>query len=610
MSEVHDPRERDEPALSTWERTLHDSVSESEPWSLLEELAELRRLSPSEDEQRAAELLETRFETYGIPYERYDPEFWLSVPEAAAVRTLNADGDTGVEFSGREADFEDEKPPVKGLAYSDDETVTGEAVRVDVPDAGDADEVLGKTAVDLSAYDLNGKIALVDSMILAKGFLEAVEETGADGLIMIHPNQDEPHVSTAMPIWGAIPRKDQREMVPDMVYTVVSRTVGDELLAQLERELTPEFEVSTDVTTGWFECPLVVATVPGEAEPENDDFVLLHGHLDSWYYGATDNATGNAGMVECARVLNQHRNRLRRDLWIAFWPAHEGGRYGGSTWFVDEFAHQLYDNCLAHVNFDSPGVADATEFEEMTVWMAEADRLCREAIDDVAGKDATENRPRRSGDYSFYNLGLTGMLALSSSIPQEVREERGYHPVSGSGGNSEAWHLSTNTLDKADPDVLVRDIRVYLVILARLLESDRLPLDYRRTIGHHREMIKEYDEEAGEHFDLSPVLSELGALADAVDTLYDRIDARDIDPAAANDAVKSLSRRLIPLDFTEDGRFQQDPAMYRPPYPKLAPVVELPELDGNDYRFRRRNLRRAVNDITHQLRTARRELPR
>jgi hypothetical protein len=73
--------------------------------------------------------------------------------------------------------------------------------------------------------------------------------------------------------------------------------------------------------------------------------------------------------------------------------------------------------------------------------------------------------------------------------------------------------------------------------------------------------------------------------------------------------MKRLSRHLVRVNFTERGTFEQDPAMHRPPYPRLEPATTLDELAGNDYRFRERNLKRAVNHVVHELREARRELP-
>ena len=47
--------------------------------------------------------------------------------------------------------------------------------------------------------------------------------------------------------------------------------------------------------------PVVVAEIAGQIEPER--FVLVHGHIDSWHVGIGDNATGDATMLEIARVL-------------------------------------------------------------------------------------------------------------------------------------------------------------------------------------------------------------------------------------------------------------------------------------------------------------------
>jgi hypothetical protein len=596
--------DREEPNLEGFEQTLYDEVSREKPWDLVEKFSKLRRLSPSDDEQAAAEYIVDRFEEYSVPYERYDPEFWLSVPESASISTL---GDPGETYSGDERNWKEERPSVKTLAFGGSGTVSGEVVHVELPETESDKDALEAASFD-SDVDIEGKIVLVDQMVAAKQFFKSVEEAGAAALVSIHPHPEEPQITTATPIWGAIPDPDQRDWTPEMVNITVSRTVGDRLLELLDDQSTLEVEVTAEHTDGWFECPLVVGKIPGEAAPSNDDFVLLHGHLDSWYYGVTDNATGNAGMVEAARLFNNHREELRRDLWVAFWPAHEGGRYGGSTWFVDEFAHELYDDCVGHVNFDSPGVKDATEFN-LTCWMTEAEEICLNAIGDVAGKEARAERPPRAGDYSFYNLGVTGMLALSSGIPEDVREERGFYPVGGSGGNSEAWHHTTDTLDKADPDVLLRDIRVHVVLLSRLLRDEVLPLNYARTVRHHREIVSEYADHASDHFDLTPVLDELDTLESAMNDFYDAIEGGDVDPTTANETMKKISRHLIPVNFAERGRYRQDPATLRSPYPGLAPATELPDLEGKEYRFTRNHLRRSRNEAIHALREARRLLP-
>jgi hypothetical protein len=198
---------------------------------------------------------------------------------------------------------------------------------------------------------------------------------------------------------------------------------------------------------------------------------------------------------------------------------------------------------------------------------------------------------------------------LSSSIPADVREARGYHPVGGCGGNSNAWHLSTDTLDKADPEVLVRDIRVYATVLARLLREEVIPLDFQYTVERHREIIDEYQDVAGDHVDLSPVAEDLATLEDAISTFYDAIDAGEISNEAANDALTEIERHLVRVNYVSEGKFEQDPALGRPPYPSLAPAVELPELSGDEYKFQKVHLKRAKNDVRHELRQALEALP-
>jgi hypothetical protein len=582
--------DREEPNLSGFERTLYDEVSAEEPWALVEEFATLERVSGSADERAAAEYLTGRLDALGIDHERHDPELYVSVPESASLRVT--------------APTEREFDAVKTVAFSASRTVTGEVVHVEPPEMESGGLALNATFDDLDA-DVEGKVVLVEANYLSREMIRDIEDRGALAIVGIQLHPEEPHEGIATPVWGAQPAPGEADRIPDIVVTNVSRTVGEEL-----RDLAAdgiEVEVSASAPRRWAECPLVVADIEGGADPD-DDFVLLHGHYDSWHCGVTDNATGDAGLLELARVFDAHADELRRDLRVAWWPAHSTGRYAGSTWYADEFAEELDERCVAHVNMDSPGARDATEFTDMVCWMSEGDALCRDAIDDVCGKAATENRYKRAGDASFLNIGVTGLFMLSSNIPQAVREARGYHPIGGSGGNSNAWHLSTDTIEKADPDVLVRDVRVYATVLARLLRADVVPLDHRHTVETHRETVAEYD--AASDVDLSRVREELDALADDLEAFYAAVDAGDVDPTTANETVKALSRRLVRVNYVTEGKFEQDPALGRPPYPLLAGVTALSGDDTDEERFRRTHLRRGVNAVVSELKAARAALSR
>jgi hypothetical protein len=587
--EEYELYDRSEPALDGVERDIYDAISADVPWELVERFADLERVSGSADEREAAEYVLDRLDEFGVSHERYDPELYLSVPESASLRTTTPEAET---FDA-----------VKTVSFSPTATVAGELQAVGGSSAESHDDLLGAELGDIS--DVEGAVAVLDGLLPIDAIHE-LDDAGAAAVIVVHPHECEPHEGIATPIWGGAPEPGQEDLVPDVPILTVSRTVGDRLYELLETGPV-EVELETETTTGWRECPVVVARIPGEADPDDDDFVLLHGHYDSWHVGVADNATGDAGLLESARVFEEFRDELKRDLWVAWWPGHSTGRYAGSAWFAEEFALDIEERCIAQVNMDSPGAVDATEFEDMVVWMPEADGLARGAIDDVAGKEARENRPPRAGDYSFNNLGVSGLFMLSSNIPEEVREARGYHAVGGCGGHADAWHLTTDTLDKADPDVLVRDIRVYATAVARLLREDVPPLDHRHTVERHRDIVAEYDDESP--FDLAPVRSELDELAAAVEELYADVEAGRVDPETATDAVRRLSRRLVRVNFCTEGPFEQDPATDRPPYPSLEPATDLGELSGDDRKFLEVQLRRARNDVVHRLRAAREELP-
>lgn len=597
--------EDDAPHLSGRERELFEAVSRERVWTDLERLCEFEREPGTEDERRAAGYLTDRLEAAGIPYDRHEPEFWLANPRSAS---LEAAGPIDLAY-----DDGGHRPSIKARPFSGSGCVTGQVTTARVP-AEAAETLLWEAPLsEICAIhgDVENRIVLVDVdpafplfgyIQLATRLVRTFERRGALGAVLVYPNDPEPRYAIPhTPIWGAVPGPDETDLVPSLPILNVARSVGDELLAGTEADEPLRVTIEADVARRWVTSPIVVAEV--QALTDTDDFVLLHGHLDAFDVGATDNATGDVTMIECARVLHEHRNALERNLRVAFWPMHETGKYQGSTWYADTFAHDLLDNCVAHVNVDSTGVADATEFGS-AVWMPEAADLCRTAIADVAGKDAEGGRPPRAGDQSFENLGVTAMLMTSSTIPEPIREERGYLPGSGSGGNSEIHHLSTNTIDHADPDVLVRDTGVYLVIAYRLLARDVLPLDYQRTVERHREVVDKYDDDAGETFDLSPVRSRLDRLDDRLDALYEAVDSDHVDAERANETLKRVSRHLVRPSFANRGRFEQDLAVGRPPYPGLRPATELPSLDEDERRFRTVHLVRTRNAVIQELREA------
>jgi len=336
-----------------------------------------------------------------------------------------------------------------------------------------------------------------------------------------------------------------------------------------------------------------------------EEFVLLHGHLDSWHVGIGDNATGDATMLELARVFWQRRDRLSRSLRIAWWSGHSHGRYAGSTWFADTFAIDLARHCVAQVNCDSPGCRWADTFNNLSA-MSEAEPFVDAVIRETTGIAPQMERPHRAGDYSFNGIGLTSFYMLSSTMNDELRAEKGYYAVGGCGANIQ-WHTEGDTLEIADRTNLLRDMRMYGTSVLRVLNAPLHPFDWTQTTAEFRRSLDAFQAAAGEDFDFGPAQRELAALDEALRGLYTRAAAGTADAGRFNFAQRRLARLLIPVNFSRMQGFYHDPALTVPPLPDLAPALNMPAV-RNDIARRgilRAHLTRGQNRLTWTLQQAR-----
>ncbi|HVB64831.1 MAG TPA: peptidase M28, partial [Nitrolancea sp.] len=221
----------------------------------------------------------------------------------------------------------------------------------------------------------------------------------------------------------------------------------------------------------------------------------------------------------------------------------------------------------------------------------------------------------RAGDCSFNNLGISTFFMLSSTMPEELVKEKGYYAVGGAGGNI-AWHTEDDTMEIADRDNLLRDMRVYAVALIRTLNSPVYPLDYRAAVRQIEGDLARYQAAAGDAFDFSPALRATADLNATLDRFYTEADSlmdRSVDDPAVrqiNASQRLLARSLVSVNYSRDGRFRQDPARAIPPLPDVAPVVELAnEPIGSDrYHVLRTHLTRGQNRVVWSLRQAERRI--
>ncbi len=156
---------------------------------------------------------------------------------------------------------------------------------------------------------------------------------------------------------------------------------------------------------------------------------------------------------------------------------------------------------------------------------------------------------------------MFGALSEQPPAPVKMRNALGWW-----------WHTPHDTLDKIDEANLVRDTKVYVHTLWRLLSDPVLPLDFMTHAG--------------------VLLEELGAIRAsldgrfAIDGLVAAAEAlRHAAAAGGQDdaALMRASRALAPVYYTSGDRFAHDPALPLPAWPVLQPLRDLAKSErGSD----------------------------
>jgi N-acetylated-alpha-linked acidic dipeptidase len=558
------------------------AISLDAPWELVERFAQHPRWKP-EDVNAAADMIAARLAAHGVPVTMHEPEIYLSIPFRAEVRA------GGRSFRA--------KPPAMArdcrggvtapLAYVPAQYSKGIGTLFQRNDDAGAS----------SEERLRGKIVISEGFAFPGKMLE-FERKGAVGVIAVNPGADS-HWGICTSIWGT-PDLDDLPRKPGIPIAAVSNPDGQALIALAASG--GEATIFTEMEEGWYRQKLPVVDIPGAVEPEK--FVLLHGHYDSWDVGVGDNATGDATMLELARVFWQQRAKLRRSVRIAWWPGHSTGRYAGSTWFADAFALDLDENCVAQVNCDSPGCRWATTFHNLSL-TSETEAHVAQAVREVTGLPIEAERPHRAGDYAFNNIGISSFLMLSSTMSEADRAARGYYVVGGCGGNI-AWHTEHDLMEIADRDNLLRDMRVYAAAVLGVANAELLPFDWRATTQEFAATLARYQTALGDAFDLAPALSANAALEDSLMRFHAAVASGGIAAEAANAVTMRLARILIPLNYSREARFRHDPALPVLPLPMLAMANDVAGMPPARRGFALTSLLRGRNRVVADLRAAQR----
>ena len=528
------------------------------------------RESGSPGEAQAYDYIERTLKSYGVEVERREIQAYISLPLEA--RLTLPDGST-----------------IAGLTHSFSTSV--EALDAEVVDVGDG------RAEDLARA--RGKIALLRGLA-SPGRAWAAQQAGVLG--QIHVLMDHLHNMIVTTIWGT-PSPETAARIPATPCLSILGADGERLRALLAGGPL-RLRLTTRVRTGWMPIPHLVGELKGRDE---DRFLLFSGHVDSWHYGAMDNGTANATMLEVARLLSSRRASLRRGVRFAFWSGHSHGRYAGSAWYADHAWRDLHARCVLHLNVDSTGARGATDYSSLHA-TEDAGAFAESVVADVTGQKGRARRFSRAGDQSFWGAGVPSAFMSLSGLPRQDTElSRSMERLVGSAGFPWWWHTKDDTVDKIDGDVLVLDTKVYLASALRWLNAPVLPLDHTRAARAMVTELEALQAAAGARVDLSPVLATARALADRLERLSARLPAvPDGARETVNRGLMRLSRVLVPLAYTTGDRFTHDLALPIPPLAGLQRARELAALDPNAdaFKFAAAALVRERNRAVHALDSA------
>ena len=556
---------------------LHAEVDPDRLRQHLTWFSQVRRDTGGAGEDAAAGYLAEQLRAAGVRVEVHEFDAFLSYPRQARLQVLGSDGfePACVTHSFTRATGEGGlRGPIRYLPTQDFRSAAGE-------------------------------IVLVDGLCTPITVLEA---SRAGVAAVVFGNQgDVVHNMIATTIWGT-PSADQLDRLPTVAAASIAKPDADRLKALLAYG-SVDVQLVTEVETGWYRSKLPEAIIEGTDLAE--DFVLVGAHYCSWEIGVTDNATGDACLLELARALQAHRGELRRSVRLCWWPGHSHGRYSGSTWYADTFFHRLADHCVAYHNVDSPGVKGAVQYVARHT-TAEVEGFCTGVIGDMTGQtEPPIHRPSRAADQSFLANGVPA-FSTYPFLPEGHPDRKAW---TGGCANAWWWHSSEDTLDKADVDILALDTKISATAVSRLCSADVLPLDPSAAAAEVVGYAEEFAEATAGHLDAAPFLAAARALQAAAGAFVAHARSAS-DPAAqaeANRTLMALSRVLLPVTYTKGARYIHDPAEWSPImrntrsslFPGLNPGLALAQLAGtHEYGFVRTGVVRQLNRTIDALRDA------
>src|SRR5262245_5962977 len=445
--------------------------------------------------------------------------------------------------------------------------------------SGELMDVASGAFAEYSGRDATGKITLSElSYHPARHEKQRISALlGAAGCVMMnwgHAENTAVPFGSVKPVWGNPTPETFKSEMATLPCIGIARTAGLKL-RQLLQDGPVRVWLRANVENAWRPVQITVGEIPGRSQ----DFVVVGGHQDSWPGPqATDNAAGNACILELARVFQAVRSELRRGLIAGFWTGHETGTMVGSSWFVDHNWDRLRQHAVAYLPVDQPACAGTTR------WSAASNvelKRFHQAVERrlLGNRAAGWRRAVKNGDASFFGLGVPMLAAQGAFTEHELKAS--------ALANLGWWHHSLeNTIDKLDFAFMADHLRLYAAYLWELCTAVVLPFEY---VGVADAFIERLDELKGgaEGIGLAGAVDAARGFKASAENLEavagdwrQRYAAgKTTNEAAAehlNALMKRLSRALVPLASTSKGAYGHDPYGYTPQGSMIPTLYDVP----------------------------------
>ena len=161
-------------------------------------------------------------------------------------------------------------------------------------------------------------------------------------------------------------------------------------------------------------------------------------------------------------------------------------------------------------------------------------------------------------------------------------------------------------MDKADREFQVRDTKTNLAIVTGLCNAEVLPYDFTKLAEQYITSLTVLSGDVSGALDLKPLISRAkilkakAAKLRRVSSKPGKAKGRAKRVRKLNEAQMKLSRVLVPVLFTQAGRYEQDPAADAPFFPALQ-AAKVTGFDANERSFLHTQLVRERNRISDAL---------